>query len=267
MTRSVLGIDAAWTAKNPSGVAAIADQGTGWRLIAAAASYQAFNIACGRSDHDPDTADALLESSTQIVGARPDLVAVDMPLARGPITGRRVSDNLISSAFGGHGASTHSPNMERPGAVGAAFSRGFSEAGYDLAVAQPDGPAMIEVYPHPALIALTGAARRLPYKMARIRKYWPELNPAERRVRLVAEWADIIKHLETEIGGLALLNPPPPDARGVTLKAFEDTLDAVICCWIGACVLDKRAHAYGDGFSAVWVPMPIRNDKVAKSCG
>ena len=40
--RAVLGIDAAWTLTQPSGVAVAAELHDGWHLIAAAASYQRF---------------------------------------------------------------------------------------------------------------------------------------------------------------------------------------------------------------------------------
>ncbi|MCM2500652.1 DUF429 domain-containing protein [Neorhizobium galegae] len=49
---------------------------------------------------------------------------------------------------------------------------------------------------------------------------------------------------------------PPLEGRGHELEAFEDMLDAVVCAWIGACVLDGRARAYGDEASAIWVPRP-----------
>jgi predicted RNase H-like nuclease len=257
MTSVVLGIDAAWTAHNPSGVAVIIDEGNGWRLVAAAASYPAFHEACERASTAPEAAGELLASTGNICGQRPDIVAVDMPLAHGPITGRRVSDNLISSAFGGRGAATHSPNALRPGPVGDALTRGFAAEGYGLAVNQPSGPAIIEVYPHPALIALSGSARRLPYKLSRAGKYWPELTPRERRERLLIEWRAILGYLSAEISGVDRLHLPPADAAGAQLKAFEDTLDAVICSWVGACVLEGRARAYRDAFSAVWVPTPV----------
>jgi hypothetical protein len=41
--RAVLGIDAAWTLSQPSGVAVMNETSTGWRLVAAEASYQRFD--------------------------------------------------------------------------------------------------------------------------------------------------------------------------------------------------------------------------------
>jgi hypothetical protein len=40
---AVLGIDAAWTAAQPSGVALAVERGNGWRMIGAVASYQRFH--------------------------------------------------------------------------------------------------------------------------------------------------------------------------------------------------------------------------------
>jgi hypothetical protein len=37
-------------------------------------------------------------------------------------------------------------------------------------------PALIEVYPHPALVELAGAVERLPYKAAKVSAYWPKLH-------------------------------------------------------------------------------------------
>jgi hypothetical protein len=38
--RAVLGIDAAWTLLQPSGVAVMSETSTGWHLVAVEASYQ-----------------------------------------------------------------------------------------------------------------------------------------------------------------------------------------------------------------------------------
>ena len=38
-------------------------------------------------------------------------------------------------------------------------------------------PGLIEVYPHPALLELSGAPTRLTYKAAKVRSYWPSTIP------------------------------------------------------------------------------------------
>ena len=62
---------------------------------------------------------------------------------------------------------------ERPGAISDRLTRDFAAAGFPMATgATPAGTAdrLVEVYPHPALMTLTGARYRFPYKVSRIRK-------------------------------------------------------------------------------------------------
>jgi predicted RNase H-like nuclease len=132
----------------------------------------------------------------------------------------------------------------------------FDAAGYPLAVSEIQDRALVEVYPHPALIELVAAERRLPYKQSKVGKYWPDLLPGTRREKLLEVWADIIRHLNDEITGVAAtLKLPSAEARGYELKAFEDMLDAVVCAWVGTCVVDGKAKPYGDRESAIWVPV------------
>lgn len=257
--RSVLGIDAAWTAHNPSGVALAIDRGDGWRLAAVAPSYARFYA----TENAPDAfdADRPLAAATRIAGAAPNLIAVDMPLTETLITARRPSDNAISSHYGGRGAGTHSPSATRPGPLGLALMQALAARGYTLATQNPvAAPAAVEVYPHPALIELLAAPRRLPYKIANRGKYWREqkLDAAARRAAIFDQWQTIRDALDRVFPGtLALLPLPDPAAPVRILKAFEDTLDAVICAWVGTSVLDGTAQPFGDATSAIWVPQPF----------
>lgn len=131
----------------------------------------------------------------------------------------------------------------------------FSFRHYPLAVSQPSGRALLEVYPNPALIELASADRRLPYKHSKSSKYWPDVTPAVRRENLLETWRRIVTLLDARIEGVGdTLSLPSSNARGFEMKGFEDTLDAVVCAWVGACVMDGRARAYGDFEPAIWVP-------------
>lgn len=254
----MLGIDAAWTAHNASGVALVAEQGRGWRLVAAHASYAGFTGGGGMEADVP----ALLATAQRLCGARVDVIAVDMPLSLKPIAGRRASDIGVSSAYGARKCATHSPSAERPGLISDRLRAGFAAAGYGLMTLGSKEPGLAEVYPHPALVELTGASERLPYKASRARLYWPGLTPLERRKQLIKEWQRIAEALEGQIAGVKSLLPKvTADSKGKALKAFEDTLDAVICCWIGICILEGKATAFGDHESAIWVP---RRDAVKR---
>jgi hypothetical protein len=87
--RAVLGIDAAWTLAQSSGVAVAAEFHDGWHLIAASTSYQRFQALADNcqpaeerpSGSSPDAL-ALLASASMLCGRPVNLVAIDMPLAR-----------------------------------------------------------------------------------------------------------------------------------------------------------------------------------------
>jgi predicted RNase H-like nuclease len=184
-----------------------------------------------------------------------DLVAVDMPLSHEPITSRRISDNLVSQAYGARHCGTHTPSATRPGPLSDGLRAAFGAAGYPLATTGQPGHVLIEVYPHPALVELARADRRLPYKMSKVRTYWPRLTATERRALLFEEWERIITLLDREIAGVAAALPPAlTAASAVALKAKEDQIDAVVCAWVGTRVLQGEADPFGDRVSAIWIP-------------
>jgi predicted RNase H-like nuclease len=267
--RAVMGIDAAWSLKNPSGVALACEQPAGWTLMAVEASYQRFH-ACADdlpkelrpSGSCPDAA-ALLASAAKLGGCRVNLVAIDMPLAHAPIIGRRVCDNDVSREYGARKCATHTPSAVWPGRLSDALREGLHMEGYGLLTrpARPNGCGVVEVYPHPALVELANASMRLPYKHAKRARYWPSATKDERRRLLFEQWREIVRLLDAQIAGVAVALPlPPMNASGVELKAFEDALDAVVCAWVGICVLDGRARAYGDAHSAIWIPTAVVPD-------
>ncbi len=264
---AVLGIDAAWTATQPSGVALVERQGTAWRLIAAASSYSNF-IQTGMrpvSEHCRPSSSiidlrVLLDAASVMTSGSVDLIAVDMPLARTPIIARRTSDNAVSRAYGARKCSTHTPSVIRPGPISDAMRATCEASGYPLLTQSISTPGLIEVYPHPALVELTGAFERLPYKISKIRNYWRDETPANRRSRLLDQWTAIVAALENEIAGVSAMLPVPQQTAATwELKAFEDALDAVVCAWVGICALEDRAMPYGDDVSAIWIPVAKRN--------
>ena len=201
----------------------------------------------------------LLASALKLCGRPIDLVAIDMPMSHAPIMGRRSADNEISRAYGAHGCGTHSPSTTRPGRLGREMNKGFRMAGYPLLTRALRSPGVIEVYPHPALIELTGAEERLPYKATNVRRYWGWATPAQRHDLLRREWGAIATLLQQEITGVeAALPLPDHRARMGERKAFEDTLDAVICAWVAVRALEGLAVPFGDDTAAIWIPMRRR---------
>ena len=103
--------------------------------------------------------------------------------------------------------------------------------GYGLCT-KPPARGLIEVYPHAALIEFLGEPRRLPYKAAKIRAYWPDLTDlGDRQAKLRTIWIRIADALDQRIAGVTeALHSVAPDLRGWRLKPYEDKLDAVVCC-------------------------------------
>jgi predicted RNase H-like nuclease len=143
----------------------------------------------------------------------------------------------------------------RPGPISDNLRIAAEVNGYPLVTRNPVISGLIEVYPHPALVELTGADRRLPYKHGNRSKYWPTLSGPERIRALLAVWDRIISALEQELDQVAAKLPmPATNASPATLKAFEDMLDAVVCAWVGIKALEGNAIPYGDEHSAIWIP-------------
>lgn len=249
----VVGLDAAWTMHNPSGVALARVSARGTQLLAVAPSIGQFTGGAG-------DVDALLATACRIAGRAVDLVAVDMPIAATPFVARRASDNAVTRAFARYGIGTHSPTADRPGPHGQSMCDAFLAAGFRLATAGADltrGRWVMEVYPHPALVRLLKSSYRRPYKCGNTLKYWPDLDQTGRRRQLLAEWRSIRRALADRLPGTDQLLGLPPTEGGLgsrAMKGWEDQLDAIVCAWVAIQARRGLAEGFGDAQSAVWVP-------------
>jgi predicted RNase H-like nuclease len=201
---------------------------------------------------------ALLDSVRVLAGAIPDVIALDMPVSMREFSSRRAADRAISAAFGAKGCSTHSPSAERPGRVGSSLMQVLITYGYLLAGANRragTSPAVIEVYPHPALLALLACDYRLPYKVGKSKKFWPDASIDERKGHLLEQFERIQGGLRGALGDTETPLPPAATVRRLNeLKRYEDALDALTCAWVGARYLEGNATPYGDDDAAIWVP-------------
>ena len=241
-----------------------------WRSLAVAPSYKAFiGLASGQAwdpqqkatGSRPDPA-ALLKASQQLAGAGVSCVSVDMPLATSPITSRRAADTAISSRFGRKGCAVHSPSAERPGAIADQLSADFAALGYHLHTngSGQTTPALIECYPHVALLALLTRGFRVPYKVGRSGKYWKSKRPSrhQRIEWLLEEFQKIKDGLNKHINGIPDFIPEPSEVSTLaSLKPVEDMLDGLICAWIGIEHLEGRTVGLGDDTAAIWVPQQL----------
>ena len=135
----------------------------------------------------------------------------------------------------------------------------FAELGVALhtTTTARQGPALIECYPHVALLDLLHRDYRVPYKVSRSAQYWRAEQPsmAERIRRLLAEFTAIHQALSQRISAIPLSLPQPSEVTTLaSLKPVEDMLDALICAWIGIEHLEGRTTGLGDATAAIWVP-------------
>lgn len=122
----ILGIDAAWTVKEPSGVALLAGSAGEWRCVTVTPSYDSFLALAEGVPVDwtvkargavPEASRLVTAAERLLGGGKVAVVTVDMPLATVLIAGRRAADSAVSRVYGGKGAAVHSPNAERPGII------------------------------------------------------------------------------------------------------------------------------------------------------
>jgi predicted RNase H-like nuclease len=268
--KAVLGVDAAWTENNPSGVALVNFVRKKWECVALAPSYAQF-LAFSKGieidwDETPSGGEAPVEELIDgcrilLGGQEVTVVAVDMPISRAAITKRRAADNAISKEFGAKKCSTHSPSPNRPGPVSRRFSEGFVALGYNLTTTTDQhisGKSLIEVYPHPALLELLGENERLKYKTSKTSKYWKGESLDHRRSHLLEVWGKILEALNLEIGSIPDNILKNAGDRGLNyLKRFEEALDALVCAWVGIMFIQGKATPFGDEEAAIWVPRQL----------
>ena len=234
------------------------------RVVAVASSYDDFisqsddsaQMRPGRQASGQRPTEELLDAAERLARKPVEVIVVDMPLSLDPITGRRSADQAISSTFGGRGCSTHSPSAERPGPISDKLRETAGQLGYSLITTseQHATKALIETYPHPAILRLTGAAYRVPYKVDKRGKYWPDLTPPERTAAVARTLSLVLDDLKTVFIGIELAIDMA--AGPGELKKVEDIIDALVCCWVGVQWLNGAAEPFGDEQAAIWVPHP-----------
>lgn len=211
-----LGIDLAWSTRARTGLAVLDDVG---RLVASCSVVTDEQIAEVVADHAAGTV----------------VVAIDAPLVVPNATGRRDCEAAVGSLFAPYDAGAHPANRSRPWfdpPRGAVLAERF---GWDLDPrTAPDGDTSvaIEVYPHPAMVALFGLDRVLPYKA----------KPGRDLPALRAAFTGLLDHMERVVGPRLGLDSSARwsqvrtaverATRKAHLRAVEDEVDAILCAYL-----------------------------------
>jgi predicted RNase H-like nuclease len=213
----LLGLDLAWSKKNPSGVAAIDAAGT---LLDVRADL--------RSD------DEILAWVRAWRGER-GVIGIDMPTIVRNATGSRDCEKQLATAFARHHAAPHPANLARPLFRAGGRARHVIDAlaaddvVEDTEIAPNDARTIaIEVFPHPAHIRLFGLPTVFKYKKKS--RDWDDVLPEWERYRAALaslHAADPPLHLDERI---------PVRVTKLRYKQWDDTLDAITCAYIASFV-------------------------------
>ncbi len=200
----VLGI-AAWTDKEPSGVALLTiDEDNCIKAIKLARSYEEFCSDSINWNNDVSGSLPMYDKLLQYCNDNQlpvELVALDIPISPVKVTRRRESDSQISKKYGGYGAATHSPNEARPGYISEIIFSHLKELGYEWNGKR--GKSFIEVYPHTGIIELFHYDYRLPYKVQKRSKYWPDASAEQRFRNIILKLNELRQNLIKYIPNLA----------------------------------------------------------------
>ncbi|MFZ3059009.1 MAG: DUF429 domain-containing protein [Candidatus Methanoperedens sp.] len=258
MEKYILGVDAAWSDKNPSGVALLKwSHNSVPELIKAGRSYDEF------CDSEKivwqNRVNGSIPKFSNIIKCCPrvDLVALDIPLSPSPITHRRKADQDISHEYGKKKASTHSPSPERPGVIAINIFKQLIELDFTWATDYMQTPAFIEVYPHVAIIELFGCEERFQYKVQKKAKYWPGDSPEKRSRKIICNLNELRNKIASVVTGIEQFLPQlePTNYYSIKcLKGYEDLLDAVLSALVGCNFLEEKAEPFGDQTGVIWVP-------------
>jgi predicted RNase H-like nuclease len=245
---TAIGVDLAWGERNQTGLCVVA----GSRVIDSGA----------------------LRTDEEIVGfVRPwlsptTIVAVDAPLVVPNLSGQRPAERLVATLFGAAGGSAHSANRSRPNFVdGGRGARLARTLGLSVDPAAPL-PVMIEVYPHPALIALFGLDRVLAYKG----KAGRELGDRRTVFRVLLDYletlgeADPALDVTTAPRWPSIRSEVATAERQVDLDRLEDEIDAYVCAYVGLHRLrwgDERSAVLGS-LAEGYIVTPLDSERMAR---
>ena len=226
-----VGVDLAWGDRKPTGLAVLDDDGL---LV---------HVSAVRSDEE-------IAAALRPFVAGPCLVAIDAPLIVKNATGNRPAEADLNRDFARFDAGAHPANTAKPEfADSPRGARLCALLDLDLDPRSGRPRRAIEVYPHPATVALFRLGRTLKYK-----------NKPGRDLELLrGELLALMSHLEALAAGTPamrlgtsiwpqLLKAVRGADRKSELRVVEDQVDAVVCAYVAlfATCRPEQVTTYGD---------------------
>jgi predicted RNase H-like nuclease len=239
-----VGLDLAWGEKSNTGVAVIDSDG---RLLQLGAA------------HD----DASIEAAVEPYVSDDCLVAIDAPLIVRNPTGSRSCETALNRDFHRFEAGAHPANTANPAFKNPRGARIATALTLDMDPASSSTRRAIEVYPHPATVALFGLEKTLKYKRGSFEARQGELlqlmtlieglDKATPRLRVnhSVSWVELRKRVAAA-------------TRPGQLDRDEDPVDAVVCAYVALywCQRPEDVTVYGD-FATGYIVTPRLPPEVA----
>jgi predicted RNase H-like nuclease len=230
-----VGVDLAWGQKSPTGVAVLDDGGVLLHVS-----------AC--------TDDASVESALAPYVSGDCLVGIDAPLVVENPTGQRPGEAALNKDYARFDAGAHPSNTSKKEfADGTRGARIAGRLGLDIDPRSTARRRAIEVYPHPATVALFRLGRTLKYKNKPGRPF-DDLQSALRELTRRLEGLESATpplRVTGNVAWQALVAAVEGAARKSELRVVEDQVDAVVCAYVALFAHRRPADTttYGDGAS------------------
>jgi predicted RNase H-like nuclease len=232
-----VGLDLAWGEKNNTGVAVIDSDG---RLLHIGAAQD----------------DASIEAAVEPYVSGDCLVAIDAPLIVKNPTGHRPCEMALNHDFHRFEAGARPAFAEKPEFIDPRGARIATALTLDMDPASSSPRRAIEVYPHPATVALFGLEKTLKYKrgpfevrqheLLQLMTLIEGLDKATPRLRVnhSVSWVELRKRISAA-------------TRPVQLDRDEDPVDAVVCAYVALYWYDRPEDVtiYGD-FATGYIVTP-----------
>lgn len=245
-----IGLDLAWSARNKTGAAVIVGDAEHGELVTTTLLY---------GD------DEIVEFVLHHARTGPALVTVDAPLWVPNATGRRPAEAEIGAAFRPYRLAAYPSNRTKLAVNGVVRgealverlqAHGFTHQAEVTALQSVR--QVVEVFPHPGMIAIFDLQRPLPYK-ARPHRTLPDRHGA------FQQFQSLIKSLESATPALSgtgkLLDQDVHLLGPTALKQYEDQLDGVMCAYIGHYLWRwgmARARVFGNMAQGyITTPVPV----------
>jgi predicted RNase H-like nuclease/ppGpp synthetase/RelA/SpoT-type nucleotidyltranferase len=238
-----VGVDLAWGQRKPTGLAVLDDTGALVHLSAVSTDEEIV-AALG----------PFVEGDC--------LVAIDAPLIVPNATGNRPAEAELNRDFARFDAGAHPSNTGKPELRGTPRgARLCSALGLDMNPRSGRARRALEVYPHPATVALFRLGRTLKYKNKSGRSFerlrgellylmglLEGLAAADPPLTLDGEWKQLVARVEQS-------------TRKSELRVVEDQVDAVVCAYVALFTARKpeQTTTYGD-FERGYIVTPTLPD-------